>query len=195
MWPKFRCKKAERERDLADEANRLFKQEFGDKIESLQTEVEQLRRQRWILEQELKKGRDHPGVQTPETLLGKTPPQQRDSKQHIEDIRKELESVKKENDTLRTALEEKTSLSSSLTLSHEDEQNQSLCKEVDPSICTMCENQDSLTSPKSQCKNCSGVFCENCMANELPLPSSINPEHVCDVCYSQLLEQYSSSPS
>lgn len=190
-----RCKKAERERDLADEANRLFKQEFGDKIESLQTEVEQLRRQRWILEQELKKGRDHPGVQTPETLLGKTPPQQRDSKQHIEDIRKELESVKKENDTLRTALEEKTSLSSSLTLSHEDEQNQSLCKEVDPSICTMCENQDSLTSSKSQCKNCSGVFCENCMANELPLPSSINPEHVCDVCYSQLLEQYSSSPS
>ncbi|XP_073806441.1 protein RUFY3 isoform X7 [Danio rerio] len=144
-----RCKKAERERDLADEANRLFKQEFGDKIESLQTEVEQLRRQRWILEQELKKGRDHPGVQTPETLLGKTPPQQRDSKQHIEDIRKELESVKKENDTLRTALEEKTSLSSSLTLSHEDEQNQSLCKEVDPSICTMCENQDSLTSPKA----------------------------------------------
>ncbi|XP_056314179.1 protein RUFY3 isoform X2 [Danio aesculapii] len=190
-----RCKKAERERDLADEANRLFKQEFGDKIESLQTEVEQLRRQRWILEQELKKGRDHPGVQTPETLLGKTPPQQRDGKQHIEDIRKELESVRKENDTLRTALEEKTSLSSSLTLSHEDEQNQSLYKEVDPSICPMCENQDSLTSPKSQCKNCSGVFCENCMANELPLPSSINPEHVCDVCYSQLLEQYSSSPS
>uniref|UniRef100_A0A673KUY1 Protein RUFY3-like n=1 Tax=Sinocyclocheilus rhinocerous TaxID=307959 RepID=A0A673KUY1_9TELE len=82
-----RCKKVERERDLADEANRLFKQEFGDKIESLQEEVEQ------------------------------------------------------------------------------------------------------------QCKNCSGVFCENCMANELPLPSSINPEHVCDVCYSQLLQQYASSPS
>ncbi len=47
MWPNFRCKKAERERDLADEANRLFKQEFGDKIESLQEEVEQLQRQRY----------------------------------------------------------------------------------------------------------------------------------------------------
>lgn len=47
MWPNFRCKKAERERDLADEANRLFKQEFGDKIASLQQEVEQLRRQRY----------------------------------------------------------------------------------------------------------------------------------------------------
>uniref|UniRef100_A0A673KRV9 Protein RUFY3-like n=1 Tax=Sinocyclocheilus rhinocerous TaxID=307959 RepID=A0A673KRV9_9TELE len=106
-----RCKKVERERDLADEANRLFKQEFGDKIESLQ------------------------------------------------------------------------------------EEDQSLCKDTDPTICPMCENQDSLTTPKRQCKNCSGVFCENCMANELPLPSSINPEHVCDVCYSQLLQQYASSPS
>uniref|UniRef100_A0A8C1S6D4 RUN and FYVE domain containing 3 n=1 Tax=Cyprinus carpio TaxID=7962 RepID=A0A8C1S6D4_CYPCA len=108
-----RCKKAERERDLADEANRLFKKEFGDKIESLQEEVEQLQRQRY----------------------------------------------------------------------------------VDPSVCPMCENQDSLTTPKRQCKNCSGVFCENCMANELPLPSSINPEHLCDACYSQLMQQYASSPS
>ncbi|XP_067294424.1 protein RUFY3 isoform X2 [Pseudorasbora parva] len=180
-----RCKKAERERDLADEANRLFKQEFGDKIASLQQEVEHLRRQRWLLEQEIKKCREHPGGHTSEALLGKTPPQ-RDTRQHVEDIKKELESVKKEN---------KSSLSSSLTLSHEDEQNQSLCKDVDPSICPMCENQDSLTAPKRQCKNCSGVFCEKCMANELPLPSSINPEHVCDDCYSQLLQQYGSSPS
>ncbi|CAG5925661.1 unnamed protein product, partial [Menidia menidia] len=35
-----RCKQAEGERALALEANRLFKQEFGDKIESLQTEAE-----------------------------------------------------------------------------------------------------------------------------------------------------------
>ncbi|XP_058632112.1 protein RUFY3 isoform X2 [Onychostoma macrolepis] len=189
-----RCKKAERERDLADEANRLFKQEFGDKIESLQEEVEQLRRQRWLLEQELRKWQENPGGHIPEALLGKPPPR-RDMKQHVEDIRRELESVKKENDTLRTALEEKSSLSSSLTLSHEDEQDQSLCKDTDPTICPMCENQDTLTTPKRQCKNCSGVFCENCMANELPLPSSINPEHVCDVCYSQLMQQYASSPS
>lgn len=189
MWPNFRCKKAERERDLADEANRLFKQEFGDKIESLQEEVEQLQRQRWLLDQELKKWRENP-----EALLGKTPPQ-RDVRQHVEDIRRELESVKKENDTLRTALEDKSSLSSSLTLSHEDEQDQSFCKDTEPTVCQMCENQDTLTTPKRQCKNCSGVFCENCMANELPLPSSINPEHVCDVCYSQLMQQYASSPS
>lgn len=44
--PQPRSKQAQRERDLAEEANRLFKQEFGDKIESLQMEVEHLRRQR-----------------------------------------------------------------------------------------------------------------------------------------------------
>uniref|UniRef100_A0A8C2DW11 RUN and FYVE domain containing 3 n=1 Tax=Cyprinus carpio TaxID=7962 RepID=A0A8C2DW11_CYPCA len=139
-----RCKKAERERDLADEANRLFKQEFGDKIESLQEEVEQLRRQRWLLEQELRKWRENPGGHIPEALLGKPPPQ-RDMRQHVEDIRR-----------VRPAFR---------------------------------------FSVTQQCKNCSGVFCENCVANELPLPSSINPEHVCDVCYSQLLQQYASSPS
>ncbi|XP_051524586.1 protein RUFY3-like isoform X2 [Myxocyprinus asiaticus] len=189
-----RCKKAEREWDLADEANRLFKQEFGDKIESLQQEVEQLRKQRSVMEHELSKWREHHGAHNSDALFGKMPPQ-RDVQQQVEEIRKELEIVKKENDTLRTALEEKSSLGSSLTLSHEDEQDQSLGKDIDPSICSMCENQDSLTTPKRQCKNCSGMFCENCLVNELPLPSSINPEHVCDVCYSQLIQQYASTPS
>uniref|UniRef100_A0A667XDX0 RUN and FYVE domain containing 3 n=1 Tax=Myripristis murdjan TaxID=586833 RepID=A0A667XDX0_9TELE len=106
-----RSKQAERERDLAVEANRLFKQEFGDKIESLQTEVEQLR------------------------------------------------------------------------------------KQSQPSICAMCEQDDSILKIKKQCKNCGGVFCESCLANELPLPSSIHPENVCDTCYSQLLQQYASTPS
>uniref|UniRef100_A0A673XDE6 RUN and FYVE domain containing 3 n=1 Tax=Salmo trutta TaxID=8032 RepID=A0A673XDE6_SALTR len=88
----IRSRQAERERDQAVEDNRLFKQEFGDKIDSLQLEVERLRKHR-------------------------------------------------------------------------------------------------------RCANCRGVFCDRCLTNELPLPSSINPEHVCDACYSQLLQQYSSSPS
>uniref|UniRef100_A0A8C6UP11 RUN and FYVE domain containing 3 n=1 Tax=Neogobius melanostomus TaxID=47308 RepID=A0A8C6UP11_9GOBI len=41
-----RCKQAEKEKELALEANRLFKLEFGDKIESLQEEVEHLRKHR-----------------------------------------------------------------------------------------------------------------------------------------------------
>uniref|UniRef100_A0A667XIP4 RUN and FYVE domain containing 3 n=1 Tax=Myripristis murdjan TaxID=586833 RepID=A0A667XIP4_9TELE len=112
-----RSKQAERERDLAVEANRLFKQEFGDKIESLQTELF--------------------------CFI----------------------------------------------------QDESFVEISQPSICAMCEQDDSILKIKKQCKNCGGVFCESCLANELPLPSSIHPENVCDTCYSQLLQQYASTPS
>ncbi|XP_017550982.2 protein RUFY3 isoform X3 [Pygocentrus nattereri] len=187
-----RSKQAEKQRDLAEEANRLFKQEFGDKIESLQQQVEQLQKQRTSLEQELRKEKERRGSQHSDAMLGRTPPQ-RDVRQQVEEIRKELEAVKKENDTLRNVLEEKTSLSSSLSLSHDEEQDRS--HEPEPSICQMCECPESLTRNKRECKNCRGVFCESCIANELPLPSSINPEHVCNTCYSTLLQQYASAPS
>ncbi|XP_041956672.1 protein RUFY3 isoform X3 [Alosa sapidissima] len=195
-----RSKQAERQRDLAEEANRLFKQEFGDKIESLQEELEQLRKQKSSLEGELKRQREPRGGQHHDNGSGdkrSSVASNKDSRQQVEDIRKELESVRKENDTLRTVLEEKSSLSSSLSLSQneeEDVQEQSLFEDLEPFICTMCEKEDSLTRTKKQCKNCRGLFCESCLANELPLPSSINPEQVCDSCYSQLLQQYASSP-
>lgn len=48
IWLNYRSKQAEKQRDLAEEANRLFKQEFGDKIESLQQEVEHLQKQRYV---------------------------------------------------------------------------------------------------------------------------------------------------
>uniref|UniRef100_A0A3P8Y6F6 RUN domain-containing protein n=1 Tax=Esox lucius TaxID=8010 RepID=A0A3P8Y6F6_ESOLU len=50
-----RWRQAEKERAVAEEANRLFKQEFGDKIESLQLEVDRLQKHRSGLEQELKR--------------------------------------------------------------------------------------------------------------------------------------------
>lgn len=46
MWLKSRLQQAEKERQSLDEDNRLFKLEFGEKINSLQLEVEQLRKQR-----------------------------------------------------------------------------------------------------------------------------------------------------
>uniref|UniRef100_A0A673XC34 RUN and FYVE domain containing 3 n=1 Tax=Salmo trutta TaxID=8032 RepID=A0A673XC34_SALTR len=120
----IRSRQAERERDQAVEDNRLFKQEFGDKIDSLQLEVERLRKHR------------------------------------------------------RSPF-----------------QDQSCIEIGQASICSLCEQDESMTKTKRRCANCRGVFCDRCLTNELPLPSSINPEHVCDACYSQLLQQYSSSPS
>ncbi|XP_062307177.1 protein RUFY3 isoform X1 [Osmerus eperlanus] len=54
----IRCKQAEQERQLAEDANRLFKLEFGDKIERQQAEMEQLKRERSYFDQELRKERD-----------------------------------------------------------------------------------------------------------------------------------------
>ncbi|XP_053511639.1 protein RUFY3 isoform X8 [Artibeus jamaicensis] len=53
-----RLRQAERDRQSAELDNRLFKQDFGDKINSLQLEVEELTRQRNQLELELKQERE-----------------------------------------------------------------------------------------------------------------------------------------
>ncbi|XP_069379327.1 protein RUFY3 isoform X2 [Paralichthys olivaceus] len=264
-----RCKQAERERDLALEANRLFKQEFGDKIESLQVEVEQLRRHRSHLDHELRKERERRGEHHLIAGAGPASPQrQRTLPENTPKRLPESPSVKRDTEPLHIGHEDRSSLSSSLSLSHhEDEQTlwripgplspnclhslsltreqcsegslvkrrgprqeviqsgalfkeipaedlqslsgSSLCSsprlrsETDesfveisePSVCTMCEQDDSLLKTKKQCKNCSGVFCESCVCNELPLPSSILPETVCAACYSLLLQQYASTPT
>uniref|UniRef100_A0A8C9ZJI4 RUN and FYVE domain containing 3 n=1 Tax=Sander lucioperca TaxID=283035 RepID=A0A8C9ZJI4_SANLU len=134
----------EGQRDLALEANRLFKQEFGDKIESLQVEVEQLRKhstsvEYWIL--------------------------------------------RKSHNIINVIL---------LIDFLQDESSMEISQ---PSICTMCEQDDSLMKTKKQCKNCNGIFCESCVSNKLPLPSSILPETVCTACFSQLLQQYAATPT
>ncbi|XP_013999030.2 protein RUFY3 isoform X3 [Salmo salar] len=192
----IRSRQAERERDQAVEDNRLFKQEFGDKIDSLQLEVERLRKHRCSLEQEQRREREqgggglhiHPGEKRASTPQG-------DPRQ-VDDIRKELEAVKKENEHLCNMLEDKSSLGSNMSLSqNQDEQDQSCIEIGQASICSLCEQDESMTKTKRRCANCRGVFCDRCLTNELPLPSSINPEHVCDACYSQLLQQYASSPS
>ncbi|XP_040010656.1 protein RUFY3 isoform X2 [Xiphias gladius] len=193
-----RCKQAERERDLALEANRLFKQEFGDKIESLQVEVEQLRKHRSNLEQELRKERERRSEHhlNAASRQSSTPRRERRLPENIPKQLPESPSVKRENDQLHSGQEDKTSLSSSLSLSHhEDEQDESFVEISQPSMCSMCEQDESLLKTKKQCKNCSGVFCESCVSNELPLPSSILPETVCTACYSLLLQQYASTPT
>ncbi|KAM8885739.1 protein RUFY3 isoform 2-T2 [Spinachia spinachia] len=138
-----RCKQAERERGLALEANRLFKQEFGDKIESLQVEVEQLRKHRSHLELELRKERRGEPYHHGDGPAAQSGVPQR------EDIPKRVPSSisgKRESEPFNTGAEDKASLSSSLSSKshHEDEQDEYL--EIgQPSICSMCEQDDSIT--------------------------------------------------
>ncbi|XP_071260521.1 protein RUFY3-like isoform X1 [Salvelinus alpinus] len=111
-----RSRQAETERDQAGEDNRMFKQEFGDKMDALQLEVEQLRKHRSCLELELRRGRGGGGgSQYIDPVSGEkmTSAPQRDLK-HLGDIRKELEAVKKENHQLCTVVDDTSSPGSNI---------------------------------------------------------------------------------
>uniref|UniRef100_A0A8C9SBR9 RUN and FYVE domain containing 3 n=1 Tax=Scleropages formosus TaxID=113540 RepID=A0A8C9SBR9_SCLFO len=86
----LRSRQAERERDLANEANRLFKQEFGDKIESLYLEVEKLKRQRSHLEMELRKEKERKSGFYPDSL-----PEEKRNFTTQREVRFEIEEMKK----------------------------------------------------------------------------------------------------
>ncbi|KAM8968768.1 protein RUFY3 isoform X3 [Sarcophilus harrisii] len=156
-----RLRQAERGRQSAEEDNRLFKQDFGDKINSLQLEVEALLRQRNQLEQELKQERERrlqSSQRFPEKVSPKPVPKM-DGKHKIQE----------ENDKLKKPLEEGHTILPTKLQPHSDDQ-------------------------QNVCKNCGGTFCGACSARELPLPSSIRPERVCNPCHDRLLQQYSSQP-
>ncbi|XP_029801026.1 protein RUFY3 isoform X1 [Suricata suricatta] len=175
-----RLRQAERDRQSAELDNRLFKQDFGDKINSLQLEVEELTRQRHQLELELKQERER-RLQNNRSIPGKgfqKPEPKTDGKHRIQE----------ENAKLKKPLDE----SHRLPPLPVDEQDQPQLS-AKHRTCQLCRQDGSLT--KNVCENCRGTFCNACSTNELPLPSSIKPERVCNPCHEHLMKQYSISPS
>ncbi|XP_027523968.1 protein RUFY3 isoform X2 [Corapipo altera] len=182
-----RLRQAEKERQLAQQDNRLFKQEFGDKINSLQLEVEELSRQRNHLELELRRERDrwsHSQQCGQENKKGPKNWLRQDGKVKIQE----------ENAKLKQALREENSVLPHRSPSSKQEEQEQLLGPGQAEMCQLCQEESSRNQRKNICKNCGGTFCEACSAHELPLPSSINPERVCNPCHQQLIQQYSSSP-
>ncbi|NXC47514.1 RUFY3 protein, partial [Penelope pileata] len=182
-----RLRQAEKDRQLAQQDNRLFKQEFGDKINSLQLEVEELSRQRSHLELELKRERDRWSHSHQSSQGNKKSPKnwlKPDGKLKIQEENAKLKQLPREENSV---------LPHKLQSSTQEEQEQP-SGPGNAQICQLCQEESSRNKKKNICKNCGGIFCEACSVNELPLPSSINPERVCNPCHKQLIQQYSSSP-
>ncbi|NXG87725.1 RUFY3 protein, partial [Stercorarius parasiticus] len=183
-----RLRQAEKDRQLAQQDNRLFKQEFGDKINSLQLEVEELSRQRSHLELELKRERDrwsHSHQRSQENKKGAKNWLRQDGKLTIREENAKLKQPQREENSVpphKYGGREISFLPSPLL------------RPGNAEICQLCQEESSRSAKKNICKNCGGIFCEACSANELPLPSSINPQRVCNRCHAQLIQQYSSSP-
>lgn len=177
-----RLRQAERGRQSAELDNRLFKQDFGDKINSLQLQVEALTRQRTQLELELKQEKERRSQNRGTPGKGTQKPEPRMDGKH---------KTPEDNVKVKKPLEESDRL-----LTHPGEGQDQPSQSKKPQACQLCRGDDSLTqSVYSVCKNCRGTFCNACMTNELPLPSSIKPERVCNPCHEQLMKQYSTSPS
>ncbi|XP_069599507.1 protein RUFY3 isoform X3 [Ranitomeya imitator] len=222
-----RLRVSERNRLEAEEANRLFKQEFGDKIESLQMEVDQLQKQCRQYDKELKKERNRKSsgnqkeqslpenkyspLRKPHLLQKNTYTQHKEADENVRQAVNETSSTTPNNTTLTSINLEneakKTNVHQDQTSDgkgQKEEANaqphcmiQSTPKEKDDEtkilqMCKLCREESSILLTKNECKNCGGIFCSTCSSNEIPLPSSINPERVCNQCYKRLIQQYSS---
>ncbi|XP_030305374.1 protein RUFY3 isoform X1 [Calypte anna] len=180
-----RLRQAERDRQLAQQDNKLFKQEFGDKINSLQLEVEELSRQRSHLELELKRERDR---------WSQSHQLSQENKKGVKNWLRQDGKPKgqEENAKQKQLPREENSILPHKFLSGTQEEQEQLSGPGQ--ICQLCQEESSRSNRKNICKNCGGTFCAACSAHELPLPSSINPQRVCNPCHQRLIQQYCSSP-
>ncbi|XP_009322300.1 PREDICTED: protein RUFY3 isoform X1 [Pygoscelis adeliae] len=157
-----------------------------EKTNQMAATIKQLE-QRSHLELELKRERDrwsHSHQRSQENKKGAKNWLRQDGKLKIQE----------ENTKLKQPLREENSVLPHKLPSGTQEEQEQLSGPGNAEICQLCQEESSRSKRKNICKNCGGIFCEACSANELPLPSSINPERVCNPCHKQLIQQYSTSP-
>ncbi|XP_072719589.1 protein RUFY3 isoform X2 [Ciconia boyciana] len=157
-----------------------------EKTNQMAATIKQLE-QRSHLELELKRERDrwsHNHQRSQENKKGAKNWLRQDGKLRIQE----------ENVKLKQPLREENSVLPHKLPGGTQEEQEQLSGPGNTEICQLCQEESSRSKKKNICKNCGGIFCEACSANELPLPSSINPERVCNPCHKQLIQQYSTSP-
>eukprot|EP00039_Didymoeca_costata_P006289 m.88931 g.88931 ORF g.88931 m.88931 type:complete len:747 (-) comp13197_c0_seq2:2281-4521(-) len=67
------------------------------------------------------------------------------------------------------------------------EREQTWKDDSDVQDCSMCKKKFGLARRKHHCRNCGGIFCNDCSDNKMPLPHSAKPVRVCDACEIQLM--------
>uniref|UniRef100_A0A8C8WMM3 RUN and FYVE domain containing 3 n=1 Tax=Panthera leo TaxID=9689 RepID=A0A8C8WMM3_PANLE len=165
--------------DLGVKQKSELNSRLEEKTNQMAATIKQLE-QRHQLELELKQERER-RLQNNRNIPGKgfqKPEPKTDGKHKIQE----------ENAKLKKPLDESHRLPSPPA----NEQDQPLLS-AKPQMCQLCQQDGRLA--KNMCKNCRGTFCDTCSTNELPLPSSIKPERVCNPCHEHLMKQYSASPS
>ncbi|XP_019635887.1 PREDICTED: RUN and FYVE domain-containing protein 2-like isoform X5 [Branchiostoma belcheri] len=194
-----RLKQAEREKMGAEEAARRLGKQLVDKDTkraAVETDLKIEREWRTALQQDIEKQKEV--IQELQTEL-----------QQMEAVKKEFQSLQEAHEQLKQTCEdqEKTLAEMGHKLSESklkmEDMKEALKDELkfnqdkvwtddkDVTDCRQCEKQFSVSRRKHHCRNCGGIFCNDCSDNKMPLPSSAKPVRVCDQCHTKLLERYS----
>ncbi|XP_035671590.1 RUN and FYVE domain-containing protein 2-like [Branchiostoma floridae] len=194
-----RLKQAEREKMGAEEAARKLGKQLVDKDTkraAVETDLKIEREWRTALQQDIEKQKEV--IQELQTEL-----------KQMEAIKREFQSLQDAHERLKQTCEdqEKTLAEMGHKLSESklkmEDMKEALKDELkfnqdkvwtddkDVTECRQCEKLFSVSRRKHHCRNCGGIFCNDCSDNKMPLPSSAKPVRVCDHCHTKLLERYS----
>ncbi|XP_069092957.1 protein RUFY3 isoform X4 [Pleurodeles waltl] len=181
--------------DLAAKQKSELNSRLEEKTNQMAATIKQLE-QRLHLEIELKREKEKrsPGPNTIQPSRT-SPAQSRGIQQsHKNESKSDRQYKQEEKVGVREEIEQKNNFHVNKVSSSMKEEQDLPTETVVAQLCSLCKDDASLMQHKNLCKNCGDVFCDACSANELPLPSSINPERVCNPCHEQLIQQYSLSP-
>ncbi|XP_076018832.1 RUN and FYVE domain-containing protein 1 [Genypterus blacodes] len=205
-----RLQKSEQDRSQSDQLDKDMRVELEGKVDALEKQLADLDTLRVGLENDLRTEREErQGMQKALQREQDNSMELRTQLQQLQGLHVELQDLKEEKQQLQQiceqqeqALQEMGLHLSQSKLKMEDfkEVNKALkghawLKDDEATQCKQCLKEFSIARRKHHCRNCGDIYCSNCSANELALPSYPRPVRVCDMCHSLLLKRSSSTGS
>ncbi|CAL8355879.1 unnamed protein product [Merluccius merluccius] len=203
-----RLQRSESQRTQSDQSDEAMRSELEGKVETLQKQLSDLDTLRVGLETELCSEKEQrQSLQRALQREQDNSTELRTQLQQLQGLHMELKDLKQEKTQLQQrceqqeqALQEMGLHLSQSKLKMEDfkEVNKVLkghawLKDDEATECKQCQKEFSISRRKHHCRNCGDIYCNNCSANELALPSYPRPVRVCDNCHSLLLQRSSST--
>ncbi|CAL8069983.1 unnamed protein product [Calicophoron daubneyi] len=183
--------------------------QLDEQVHAVHSEIEQLRRKNSELEEEMKHAK-----QALECSKAKGAQEKEDIYRQYQDVSAQLNTAKKESDSLmeklikaedkskslQEQLDEQTNALKSLqkAILELGQENQSLqilrerianrqwTKDDEATSCVSCHREFSISNRRHHCRHCGGIFCQQCSSYRAPTAASKDPVRVCASCYAEL---------
>ncbi|CAH8534207.1 unnamed protein product [Schistosoma mattheei] len=101
-------------------------------------------------------------------------------------LRNELNSKLKELKELQIAVVELGRENQILQVLRDRLTNRQWTKDDEALTCFGCDREFSISTRRHHCRNCGGIFCQNCSSNRASTTFSKDPVRVCQMCYEEL---------